>query len=228
MFKLSDYFNVPRDLAAEGDGGAPAAPVTAPAPATDAPAPSAPLLSNDQPPAEAVPEPFLQALPAADDADGWNSLYAKLGRPEKADGYELPLPEGDDGSFAKQTSEWMHAAGLNKQQAQSLATAWNSHQAAQAEAMQKYQEECVATVKKEWGSNFDANLSQAKAALSTFAPEGFIDYLNQTGQANNPMMLNMLQKIGSAISEDKLVGSNKDSSQPGEKSLAQQLWPGMS
>lgn len=190
------------------------------------------LLGGDNQTQQAAAEPFLQSLPGAEDADGWNSLYTKLGRPESAEGYELPLPEGDDGSFAKQTSEWMHSAGLNKQQAHSLATAWNSHQeaqkSAQAEAMKKYQEECVATVKKEWGSNFDANLSQAKAALSTFAPEGFIDYLNQTGQANNPMMLNMLQKIGSAISEDKLVGSNKDSSQPGEKSLAQQLWPGMS
>lgn len=220
MFKLSDFFNIKRDLAAEGDGGAPA-------PAAEPAEPSAPLLSADPTP-EVTPEPFLQALPGAEDTDGWNSLYTKLGRPESAEGYELPLPEGDDGSFAKQTSEWMHSAGLNKQQAQSLATAWNSHQAAQkaaqTEANEKYQTECIATVKKEWGSNFDANLSQAKAALATFAPEGFMDYLNQTGQANNPMVLNMLQKIGSAISEEKLIGNPKDSSQSGEKSIAQRLW----
>lgn len=186
------------------------------------------LLGGDNQTQQAAPEPFLQALPGAEDADGWNSLYTKLGRPESAEGYELPLPEGDDGSFAKQTSEWMHAAGLSKQQAQSLATAWNSHQAAQKaaqnEANEKYQIECIAAVKKEWGANFDANLSQAKAALATFAPEGFMDYLNQTGQANNPMVLNMLQKIGSAISEEKLIGNPKDSSQSGEKSIAQRLW----
>lgn len=175
-----------------------------------------------------VAEPFLKELPGAEDKDGWNQLYAKLGRPETAEGYELPLPEGDDGSFAKTTSQWMHEAGLNKQQAQALATQWNAHQeaqrTAQAEANQKYQEECVAIVKKEWGANFDANLTLARSALSTFAPEGFVDYLNQTGQANNPMMLNMLQKIGSAISEEKLIGNPKDSSQSGEKSIADRLW----
>ncbi|MET0659134.1 MAG: hypothetical protein ABW110_13365, partial [Steroidobacteraceae bacterium] len=34
------------------------------------------------------------------DVEGRKAYYAKIGVPESADKYELPLPEGDDGSFS--------------------------------------------------------------------------------------------------------------------------------
>lgn len=229
MFKLSDFFNLKCDLT---DGGAPAGgdPAPSPAPAPESPAS---LLGGQPAPAaapEPAPEPFLAALPAEGDADGWAAVYAKLGRPESADGYELPVPEGQDGEFAKTTASWMHEAGLNKQQAQALATHWNAFQTQQAEAqqaaIQNQVESDLASVRQEWGAEFDANKSVMERAVNTFAPPEFIEMLDKSGLINSPVIANMFLKIGAAINEDQSVAT-KASQHSGEKTVAQRLWPDM-
>lgn len=62
-----------------------------------------------------------------DDAEGFERLYQALGRPEKADGYELPGLLGDqelDQGIMSAMSQAMHEAGLSKKQAQKLASAY--------------------------------------------------------------------------------------------------------
>ncbi|HDT0752481.1 TPA: hypothetical protein QIC06_004534 [Enterobacter kobei] len=230
MFKLSDYFHIKQELAGEpaAPGGEPSAPPSEPAqPAS---------LLGGQPKAEeappaAVAEPFLKELPAADDKEGWAAVYAKMGRPESADGYELPVPEGDAGEFAKTTSQWMHEAGLSKQQAQALATHWNEHHAAQAEAQQaalaQQVEKDMTAMKQAWGADFDANSAIVRTAVNTFAPPEFIEMLDKSGLINSPVIANMFLKIGAAIGEDKSVTANKSSPLGGESDLAQRMWPGM-
>lgn len=180
---------------------------------------------------QAAPEPFLAALPAEGDKDGWSAVYAKLGRPESADGYELPVPEGQDGEFAKTTAQWMHEAGLNRQQAQALATQWNTFQSQQAEAqqaaIQKQAQTDLAIVRQEWGAEFDANKSVMERAVNTFAPPEFIEMLDKSGLINSPVIAKMFLKIGAAINEDKSVATQKSSPQGGELDLAQRLWPDM-
>lgn len=228
MFKLSDYFNVKCDLA-EGNAAPGGEPAPSPAPSAE---PASSLLGGQpaEPPPQPTPEPFLAALPQEGDADGWNAVYAKLGRPESAEGYELPLPEGDDGAFAKTSSEWMHKAGLNKQQAQAIASEWNTFQAQQAEAqqaaIQKQVESDMTTIRQEWGAQFDANKAVMEKAVKTFAPPEFIEMLDQSGLINSPVIAKMFLQIGAAINEDKSVAA-KSSPQGGEISLAQRLWPDM-
>lgn len=70
------------------------------------------------------------ALPRDDDdAEGFERLYRALGRPDQADGYELPGLFGgqelDRGVMAAM-SQAMHEAGLSKKQAQKLASAYQS------------------------------------------------------------------------------------------------------
>lgn len=229
MFKLSDYFNVKRDLAegAAAPGGDPAATPSAPA---AEPTPSL-LGGQPAPEAQAAPEPFLAALPEEGDAEGWAQVYAKLGRPESADGYELPVPEGQDGEFAKTTAAWMHEAGLNKQQAQALATQWNAFQAQQAEqmqaAVQKQLEADIAAVKQEWGADFDAKKAVMSQAVNTFAPPEFIEMLDKSGLINSPVIAKMFLKIGEAIGEDKSIATPRNAAHSGEQSIAKRLWPGM-
>lgn len=236
MFNLRDFFNIKCELAGE-----PAAPGGEPSgqPSGASAESSSSLLGGGQQsqPSDnpgggqsAQPEPFLSELPKEGDADGWNAVYAKLGRPESAEGYELPVPEGDTGDFAKTTSEWMHKAGLNKQQAQALATEWNSYQAQQAEAqqaaIQKQRESDLSSVKQDWGAQFDANRSVMEKAVNTFAPPEFIEMLDKSGLINSPVIANMFLKIGAAINEDQSVAT-KSSPNGGEKTLEQRLWPDM-
>ena len=189
-------------------------------------------MTQQQTQTESPPEPFLKEIPGADDKEAWSSLYAKLGRPESADGYELPVPEGDTGEFAKTASQWMHEAGLSKQQAQAIGSKWNEFQAAQVkahqESIQKQAETDMAAMKQQWGAEFDANSAVVRSAVNTFAPPEFVEMLTNSGLINNPVITNMFLKIGKAIGEDRAVESPKSPSQSGEQSLANVLWPGMS
>ncbi len=231
MFKLSDFFNVKRDLAGAESAAAGNEAATE-SQSTEAAQQSTTLLGGDQQQdqQQAAPEPFLKELPKEGDADAWSALYAKLGRPESAEGYDLPVPEGQDGAFAKQTSGWMHELGLNKQQAQGLAEKWNAHQAQQAEAQQaaitKQAETDLTSIKQEWGAQFDENKAVMAKAVNTFAPPEFIEMLDKSGLINSPVIAKMFLKIGAAINEDKSVAA-KSSPQGGEIPLAQRLWPDM-
>ncbi|HGH4619189.1 TPA: hypothetical protein ACJIWO_000232 [Enterobacter cloacae] len=180
---------------------------------------------------QAQPEPFLKELPAADDKEGWAAVYAKMGRPETAEGYELPVPEGDTGEFAKAASQWLYDAGLSKQQAQALIASYNAHGAAQMEAHQaaiaQQVEKDMTTMKQSWGADFDANSAIVRTAVNTFAPPEFIEMLDKAGMINSPVIANMFLKIGTAISADTAAGATKSSAEGGEKTLAQRLWPDM-
>ena len=105
-----------------------------------------------------------------DDAppEEWGQFYGKLGRPESADGYKLPLPEGDTGEFAKTASGWFHEAGLTAKQAEVLASKWNEFGSAQMQAQaEKFAQQSVIDeqdLKKAWGKDFEANAELARRA----------------------------------------------------------------
>lgn len=214
MFKLSDYFNVRMEQAGEGEGSASEG-ATLTGNADPAPADNSALLGGE---AGQPSEPFLKELPGEGDSEAWGDLYNKLGRPESPEGYELPLPEGDDGAFAQQTAAWMHEAGLSKSQAQALAGKWNEHQAAQAEAQSQQREqvqgEQLASIRKEWGQNFDANAAIVRQAEAAFAPPEFSQMLRESGMGNHPAVVNMFLKIGQSLSEAKAIKGDAASSGP--------------
>lgn len=145
----------------------------------------------------------------ANDKDGWNALYTKLGRPEKPDDYQLPVPDGDDGAFTKTFAPILHEAGISKQQAQLLATKWNEYQTQQiatldAKAAQAIQAEETA-LKLEWGGQHDANIAlgqRAALALEITAEE--LDGIEAAIGHGKTMKL--FQRIGSKLGEDSFTG----------------------
>ena len=215
------------------DTGTPEAP--APTPEAAAPAPEA---KTDAPAAE--PGPLV--MPGKDATpEQWSEFYKQVGRPDAPEGYELPVPEGDDGAFAKQASGWMHEAGLSKDQAAKLAGKWNELAATQAQAQadaeaaaakaahEKNTAESVA-LKTEWGQNFDANMHQAKQAVSQFLPKdqaadiiGAIE--SKVGYANT---IKFLQGIGVKLGEHDAAGMGSNNTGTPQKSLAERLYPSSS
>lgn len=110
-------------------------------------------------------------VPPKDDApaEEWGAFYTKLGRPEKADGYKLPVPDGDSGAFAKTAASWFHDAGLTAKQAETLAAKWNQHvggtmHAQQAEFEQKSAVD-LQDLQREWGDQFEAQSELARRAI---------------------------------------------------------------
>lgn len=110
-------------------------------------------------------------VPPKDDAppEEWNAFWGKLGRPDAPDGYQLPLPEGDTGEFAKTAAEWFHEVGLPAKQAVALTEKWNAYQQAQAEAAQAQFEQQsavdVQALQSAWGQQFDAQVELGRRAI---------------------------------------------------------------
>ena len=103
-------------ITTETPAAAPAAPA-APLSAADLAATGAPAAAPT-PEGEAAPAAKKEAAPAlampGKDAtpEEWAAFYGQLGRPETPEGSELPLPEGDDGAFAKQMAPILHKHGV--------------------------------------------------------------------------------------------------------------------
>ena len=68
------------------------------------------------------------ALPRDEnDRANWERVWNRLGRPEKPEGYKLPLPEkGGDKALAKAFAARAHDLGLTAKQARGLTDWWNA------------------------------------------------------------------------------------------------------
>lgn len=156
-----------------------------------------------------APADQIIKLPKADDAAGWEGVWNRLGRPEKADAYELPLPNGDtDGSFAKTAAGWFHKAGVPKTAAQAVSKAWNDHMHAFVtqkanEAKSKADGE-LSTLKTEWGNDFDKNAEVGRRGLAEYGKKAGLDDndLQAVEQAlGTGKMLRMFHTLGLTLGE---------------------------
>lgn len=74
------------------------------------------------------------------------------------------------------------------------------------------------------GDKFDENISVAVKARESFGTPEFVEMLEVSGLGNHPEMIRFLNRVGQAISEDKvIVGGNS-----GDKSHESVLYPSMS
>jgi hypothetical protein len=158
-----------------------------------------------------VPRERLLKLPEkAEDAE-WGEVYNRLGRPSKADDYQLPVPEGDKGEFAKIAGGKFHELGLTKDQGQKLAKWWNdslsqNKQTFEAQRTQALEGELNA-LKQEWGQAYDQNVNIARKAMTTFGISNEkIESLEKTTGFTDLMKL--LHGIGSKIGEDQFISGD--------------------
>jgi hypothetical protein len=154
-----------------------------------------------------------------DDADGWSAVYNRLGRPESADKYELPVPEGDDGSFAQAAAPVLHELGLTTKQAKGLAEWWNQASStrieAADEAFSKQSEAEYSALKGEWGAAAAQNEELAKRAVLKFGKEAGIDeatFDSLERAIGTAKVMKLFHAIGAKFGEADFVGSDTPSS----------------
>lgn len=102
-------------------------------------------------------------------AEEWGAFWGKIGRPETPDGYKLPVPEGDDGAFAKAAAAKFHELGIPAKQAEALA-AWNNemvaqYQAAESARMEQTIKAAHTELQKAFGPQYDANIEMGRRAF---------------------------------------------------------------
>ena len=161
----------------------------------------------------------ILAPKSEDDADGWGAVYDRLGRPESPDKYNLPVPEGDDGSFAQAVAPVLHELGLTSKQAQGLAEWWNGMSGQrieqEREAFIQKSEQDFADLRREWGAAADQNTDLAKRALVRFGQDAGIDAdgLERLEQAiGTGPMLKLFHAIGASFAEGSFVSSDEPNS----------------
>lgn len=159
---------------------------------------------------------FLSAdkimLPKEGDApEAFDNFYKAIGRPEAADGYEIPVPEGAelDEAFAGKIREAAFKAGVPAGMMKPLAEAFNAHivelqQNAEAQAAEA-KRAGVAEMRTEWGDKFTANVAAANKAMKMLDLDaekiGKIE--SGLGTADT---LRLLSRLGAGMGEDALIG----------------------
>lgn len=150
---------------------------------------------------------------AGEAAKALQDLEGKTAVPESPEAYQLPVPEGQDAAFATEAAKWMHEAGVPAEQAQALATKWNEYAAAQQQAADLAREQQgeadLATLRKEWGQQFDSNAELGRRAVRTFGVEA--DAIEKISSAlGDAETLRLFSRIGKHLGEGTLTPEGGD------------------
>lgn len=192
---------------------------------------AAPTPEPNQNPAPPKVEDAGLKLPGKDaKPEDWATFYKQIGRPEKPEEYEIPVPEGMDGAFAKEMAPILHKHGLTTAQAKGLAEDWNAMQSKQQQdaikaidAQNKVEE---ADLKNEWGQNHDANMHFAKLAVKQFLPQekagAMIDAIESA--IGYKATIQFLHGIGKGLGEHDAAGMGDNNGGASAKSLAERLY----
>lgn len=160
-----------------------------------------PLIGRDKLPLPAGP----------DDAEGWDRVYDRLGRPATPADYKFQLPEGDAGEFAAAMAPLFHKARLTQQQLDVLAPAWNEYVAATTRARDDARaaedRAAIGSLQKEWGAEYDRNVELARRAARAFAGQdndGGLDELERALGTSG--MVKLFARIGQGFGLGGLEG----------------------
>jgi len=143
------------------------------------------------------------------DIEGTKVFRAKMGVPENAADYKLPVPEGQDPKLAEWASGVFHRLGTPAAQARTFVEEWNKHidgivTATQAEES-RVQTEQMNGLKTEWGDKFAGNAELAKRALTQFGSVAKLDKANLDSllaavEKSAPVM-KLFAAVGSSVAE---------------------------
>lgn len=159
-------------------------------------------------------------LPEDGDDEGIRKLFGRLGMPETADGYALPLPEDHDPDLAASVREIFHGANLTKAQAAAVYEGYMALAAPLLEARERERETgaaSAAAAAKELG---EAGMTGARAAFARFVgtDAALAEKLEKT--LGDGEMIRFFHRLARATGEDGGghlgIGSAREAAGPQE------------
>lgn len=162
------------------------------------------------------------AVPKPDaDAKAWDDFYAKTGRPESADKYDVPKrADGKaygeaDVAMQKQILPVLHQAGLTQRQIAAIVPKWNDIVGGVAKTQADADAAATATagaaLKTEWGAAHQEKLTLAQDAIKHYAGElklgdQILGELDASKLGNLPGLAKLFSHLGAQLKEDGLIG----------------------
>lgn len=150
-----------------------------------------------------------------EDVETWNSVFARLGRPENAEGYSEIKPEDIpkeipiDENFLKGFKETAFKLGLLPNQVKGLFDWWVTSEKGVMENAgtqeQEAKEAAETALRQEWGRAYDQNVKLAVSVIRKFGGSD-AEALLKSSIGNDSLSIKMLAAAGKALSEDNLLG----------------------
>lgn len=159
--------------------------------------------------------------PAAEGTDeDWEKFYANpvLGRPEKAEGYQLKATDGV--KVDKELEGWFrgaaHKYGVSQRQASALFNDWNAMTGKREAATVAQNESTLEAAKKvlmeKWGgqAEYDKKMALGNRAVDQYGGDELVAFLAQSGLGVDPRMVAVFAEIGETLHGDgRLVGGRE-------------------
>lgn len=147
------------------------------------------------------------ALPKdAADADAWNAIYSKLGRPETADKYTFS--EKADKNLTGAFAPVFHKAGVSQTQATQIEAAFNEVTAKQQEQYFKAAKDdgdaAQRQLENEWGKNAPRETEYNRRAMRSLgiSVQDFEQATASMGKGGTEKFLRLLNAAGHSMKED--------------------------
>ena len=165
----------------------------------------------------------LVSLPQ--EGESWDGLYNQLGRPERADGYDLGE---DDEGFLDNYKQFSHEIGLSQDQAENILGLYNNIQEEEAQdfeqSIKDLEVQSTIELQREWGKNYDGNLDYARRAYAQFGTPELTEIMDGSGFGNHPEVIKAFSKVGQLLGEEALaVGTGLGRNQMSPQSAQEEI-----
>lgn len=146
------------------------------------------------------------ALPEDDASeDEYVKFYARLGRPESPEQYQLETPENADGALEEWFRDTAFQLGLTGKQAANLFDRWQEMSVQRVEQEQAIQhrmgEDAIKTLKAEWGDQYDTNIDAGRRATMALGyDEAALNHMEE--RLGTAELLKLFSALGSKMKED--------------------------
>jgi hypothetical protein len=164
---------------------------------------------------------------ATEDTEESNEETQEAGAPEEYSDFEVPEEYGINNETLTDYQSWAKENNLTQDQAQAGVNMVTKMQEAQVSQWVEQQKAWVDQAKSDTeigGEKFDENISTAVKARDSFGNSEFSEMLDTSGLGNHPEMIRFLNRVGRAISEDKVIVSGANA---GQRSQENVLYPSM-
>jgi hypothetical protein len=145
-----------------------------------------------------------------EDKETWNTVYSRLGRPEKAEGYEInkdgiPSEVPVEEAFLTNFKTMAHTIGLLPNQIQGIFNWWVENEKGTITQLNETdladKQKAETELRQDMGKAYEQNIRLASTVISKFGGNHVQDLLS-SGFANDPKVIRLLASVGKAMSED--------------------------
>lgn len=126
--------------------------------------------------------------------------------PEAPTGLGLTAPDGIDSALFGAYEQQAQAAGLGRDQAESLMQWWLGQQQDQQQHSQQRQAEAITALQRDWGAQYDQRLAEARHAVRQFGGEELAGFLESSGLGDHPALIRAFAEAARRSGEDRMAG----------------------